>query len=401
MRGLGYGKLRWQDVENQVENAVRAELVRIVRAAFERLLEEYRDEVIRGRRYARGFRHKRWGYRVRKQIWTRWGVIPQVRIPRVRNVSLGREIRLLSEEYVRHTGEIGFLLFWGYLGGLPLRRLRVWLRSWFGETMSAGALSRIVRSVWRMFEENRRKDLGGCRYAALVLDGIWIRIRGEGKRVLLVAIGVDWLGRYEVLDWSCAKQESADAWQRFLRRLWERGLRGVEVVVSDAAKGIWVAAARVFPKARHQACLWHFSREVRARVPAPDRQRFLRGFWRIFDAETEEEAWREFEKLSRKWRSRAGEALQHIRSQWFRLVVFFQFPEEWRHRVRTVNLAEGVFKRARVFFRRYPGWESADHAMQSFGMFLLGSTAYRHATRHLFDPNNFSLLPPENFNTFY
>ena len=51
-----------------MENAVRAELVRIVRAAFERLLEEYRDEVIRGRRYARGFRHKRWGYRVRKQI---------------------------------------------------------------------------------------------------------------------------------------------------------------------------------------------------------------------------------------------------------------------------------------------------------------------------------------------
>ena len=56
-------------------------MVGIVPSAFERLLEEYRDQLIRGRRYAHGFRHKRWGYRVRKAIWTRWGVIEQVRVP--------------------------------------------------------------------------------------------------------------------------------------------------------------------------------------------------------------------------------------------------------------------------------------------------------------------------------
>ena len=401
MRGLGYGKVNWQDLEKQVENAIRAELVEIVRSAFERLLEEYRDQLIRGRRYARGFRHKRWGYRVRKAIWTRWGVIDQVRVPRIRNVSLGREIRLLSDEYVRYAGDIGFLLFWGYLGGLPLRRLRVWLRSWFGQTLAVGTISRIVRSVWRGFEEMRNRDLSGCAYAALVLDGVWIRVRKQGRRVLLVAIGVDWQGRYEVLDWACAREESGDAWLRLLRRLQERGLRDVEVIVSDGAEGIASAVRWAFPRVRHQACLWHFAGEVRRRVPAPERDRFMRGFWRLFDSESREEALQSFKELCREWQDGAAEALAHIRANWPRLVVFYRFPERWRHRVRTVNLAEGIFKRARVFFRRYPGWESEDHAMQAFAMFLLGSTAYRYANRHIFDPKRFSLLPPENFNTFY
>lgn len=401
MRGLGYGKIRWQDIEDQVENAVQGELLEIIRKAIERLLEGYRDELIRGRRYARGFRHKRWGYRIRKAIWTRWGVISGVRVPRIRNVALGREVQLLAERYVRYAGDIGFLLFWGYLGGLPLRRLRVWLRGWFGQTLAIGTISRIVRSVYEEFESMRRAELRRRRYAALVLDGIHVRIRKQGKRVLLVAIGVDWLGRYEVLDWGCAREESSEAWVRLLRRLRERGLEEVEAIVSDGAEGIASAVRWVFPGVSHQACLWHFAGEVRRRVPGAERDRFMRGFWRVFDVDDEVEARSEFQALWAKWHKRAPEALRHIQDNWPRLVVFFRFPERWRHRIRTVNLAEGLFKRARVFFRRHPGWESEEHAMRGFAVFLLGSTAYRHAHQHLFDRRSLSLPPPENFNTFY
>jgi len=115
--------------------------------------------------------------------------------------------------------------------------------------------------------------------------------------------------------------------------------------------------------------------------------------------DTEEEARAEFRRFRRKWRLKAPEALEHIRRAWERLVVFYRFPEQWWYRIRRVNLAEGLFKRARVFFRRYPGWESPEHAMQAFGIFLLGSSAYRHANRHIFEPNAFSLMPPGNLNT--
>src|ERR1700704_5534744 len=47
-----------------------------------------------------------------------------------------------------------------------------------------------------------------------------------------------------------------------------RGLRGVELIVSDACMGLVESVAEYFPEARWQRCMVHFYRNVFSHVPA-------------------------------------------------------------------------------------------------------------------------------------
>ena len=55
--------------------------------------------------------------------------------------------------------------------------------------------------------------------------------------------------------------ESYDSWLAFLRKIRERGVGGVELVVSDAHGGLVAAAAEVFQGAAWQRCAVHLMRD--------------------------------------------------------------------------------------------------------------------------------------------
>ncbi len=54
----------------------------------------------------------------------------------------------------------------------------------------------------------------------------------------------------------------------FLRHLADRGLSGVQLIVSDACRGPVESAAEVLPDARWQRCVVHFYRNVFSLVPS-------------------------------------------------------------------------------------------------------------------------------------
>jgi hypothetical protein len=48
----------------------------------------------------------------------------------------------------------------------------------------------------------------------------------------------------------------------------ERGLKGVQLIISDACRGLTESAAEYLPEARWQRCMVHFYRNVFSHVPA-------------------------------------------------------------------------------------------------------------------------------------
>ena len=66
------------------------------------------------------------------------------------------------------------------------------------------------------------------------------------SKALLVAYGVNDHGEREVLDLAVEAGEMEVAWRRFLNRLLDRGLAGVQLVISDAHSGLRAAIERVF-----------------------------------------------------------------------------------------------------------------------------------------------------------
>ena len=87
---------------------------------------------------------------------------------------------------------------------------------------------------------------------------------GEVRNVsLLVASAVNSEGFA-----SESAKEDKSGWSAFLRHLVDRGLKGVQLVISDACRGLVESVADFLPEARYQRCMVHFYRNVFSHVPS-------------------------------------------------------------------------------------------------------------------------------------
>jgi putative transposase len=103
------------------------------------------------------------------------------------------------------------------------------------------------------------------------LDGIVMKRTwaGEVRNIsLLVAIGVNAEGFREIVGICEGAKEDKSGWSAFLRHLVDRGLKGVELIISDACRGLVESVTEYLPDARWQRCVVHFYRNVFSHVPA-------------------------------------------------------------------------------------------------------------------------------------
>ena len=95
----------------------------------------------------------------------------------------------------------------------------------------------------------------------LYLDGIIMKRSwaGEVRNVsLLVASAVNSEGFREILGICEGAKEDKSGWSAFLRHLVDRGLNGVQLIISDACRGLMESAAEYLPQARWQRCMMGF-----------------------------------------------------------------------------------------------------------------------------------------------
>ena len=100
-----------------------------------------------------------------------------------------------------------------------------------------------------------------------------IRISMDGKGRFLDNIFVERLWRsmkYECVYLGIMEgpKEDKSGWSGFLRHLVDRGLTGVQLVVSDACRGLVESAAEFLPDAQWQRCVVHFYRNAFSLVPS-------------------------------------------------------------------------------------------------------------------------------------
>ena len=126
------------------------------------------------------------------------------------------------------------------------------------------------------------RELDEQAFPYVFVDATYCKARVAGRVVsqaVVIATGVSADGRREVLGSAVGDSETEDFWTEFLRGLRERGLHGVQLVISDHHRGLMNAIDAVMVGASWQRCRVHFMRNVLAKVGGPR--------WVIYD-----EAWR-------------------------------------------------------------------------------------------------------------
>ncbi len=104
------------------------------------------------------------------------------------------------------------------------------------------------------------------------MDARYEKVRVGGRVVsqgVLIVSGVREEGFREILAVEVADTESEATYQELFRSLKRRGLRGVELVVSDDHEGLKAAVAHHFQGTRWQRCQVHYARNLLGMVAMP------------------------------------------------------------------------------------------------------------------------------------
>lgn len=368
------GRIALSQMVEQGWNQVREQVLEQLKRTIEGLLQAERDQRIAQRRQ-QGEKVYRWGYTVRKCWQTLWGELQQVRVPRLR----GREEIGLIEKYQRHG--LDEVLFALAVGGLSQRKVVQWVRRFAGGALSPATIGAVLGQAEAEIQQRRQQPLSAATYPVLVVDGVHLRYRRRADRVaqpgvLLVALGVQPNGRFQVLDWLAAPSETTEAYEQLFTRLFERRLERVQLIVSDGLDSITGAAQIVYPTADHQLCLVHWFRNLQAETPPLERwqrRKLRREFWWLWEADDERQLRLWATSFCRRWRVGAPRMVEKFQAELHRVLAYLRWPLEWRHRLRTTNLAEGFFRHLRRYLSRFPGCQNAAHSEQVLGCYVLAA----------------------------
>ncbi len=135
--------------------------------------------------------------------------------------------------------------------------------------ISKSEVSRICSQLDTDVAAWRERDLAAQATPYVFLDATYCKARVNGRvvsRAVVIATGVTADGHREVLGVDVGDSENEDFWTEFLRGLRDRGLHGVQLVISDAHRGLTNAIGTVCAGAAWQRCRVHFMRNALAKV---------------------------------------------------------------------------------------------------------------------------------------
>ncbi len=229
-----------------------------------------------------------------------------------------------------------------YVQGVSTRRVKKIVEELCGMDVSSTQVSRAAEQLDEMLLAWRERELGRYRY--LVLDAQYEKVRQAGQvldAAVLIACGVDAKGHRDVLGCSVSLSEAEVHWRQFLSELKDRGLHGLELVVSDAHEGLAAARKAVFPSVPWQRCQFHLQQNAGQYVPT----HALRGpvaadIRSIFNAPDLDEANHLLEKLISKYETKAPKLANWAEDNLPEGFTVFSFPPSHRRRLRTTNLVE-------------------------------------------------------------
>ncbi len=273
--------------------------------------------------------NQRNGYRTRP--WdTRLGTIA-LDIPKLRHGSYFPS--WLLEPRRRAEQALVSVVVEAYVQGVSTRKVEDLVQALGIERMSKSQVSELAKTLDETVRVFRERPLEGA-YRYVWLDALYFKCR-EGGRVCsvagLVAVGVNSEGRREVLGLDVVTSEDGAGWLAFIRSLVARGLRGVELVISDAHVGLKTAIESALSGATWQRCRTHFMRNLLMRVPK-SMQGVVASLVRSIFAQPDVESVRaQHARIVEQLKPRFAQAAQMLADARDELLAFTSFPKEhWR-----------------------------------------------------------------------
>ena len=301
------------------------------------------------------------GYRTRT-LYTRVGPL-SLRVPQTRNGEFSTDI---FNKYQRSEQAFVLGLMEMYVQGASTRKVKKVTEALCGASFSKSTVNQLCVNLDAVVNAWRNRELTDKRYPFLIVDALVIDIRRDGairSSGMLIVYGVNEQGYREPLDFMVADSETEASWMELFKRLKARGLREVDLVVSDAHTGLITALKQQFQGAQWQRCQVHFMRNILGVCPRHLRKDLADQLKLIFTAADTATARKLANDVMESFESKAEKAMDVLENGLEHALTMLNFPKRYRKRLRTSNLAERMneeIRRRQRVIRIFPNEASAE-----------------------------------------
>lgn len=311
---------------------------------------------------------ERQGYRNgsrERSLTTRVGSLT-LQVPRLRQGTFTTD---LFDRYQRSEQALLLCMVEMVIQGVSTRKVSAVVEELCGEEVSKSQVSALCQRLDPQVAAWRERDLGQTLYPFVIVDALVIRVRKEGQvkpQSLLLATGINRDGYREILGLFLGDSESEASWSAFFSALKQRGLSGVDLVVSDHHKGLVKALSTQFQEVAWQQGQTHLTRNVLSACPQKEQAALHKQLRRLFEAETQEAARQVLTEILATFGQSAPKACDCLETAFDDATAVLCLPERYRKRLRTTNsqerLNEEIRRRERVI-RIFPNPASAERLL--------------------------------------
>lgn len=360
----------------------------LVKEALQEVLDAEMTEFLGADRNERSA--ERTGYRsgyYSRGLVTRIGKL-ELRVPRDRS---GEFSTALFERYQRSEKALVAALAEMYVQGVSTRKVTAITEELCGHRFSASSISAINKGMDEALARFAGRPLDEV-YPYLILDARYEKVREDGvirSQAVLIAIGINWEGQRQVLAVELANRESATSWKDFLVTLKQRGLHGVEFVVSDDHAGLKRAIGEILPEAAWQRCYVHFLRNALDYLPRKADDDCLQELRWIYDRRDLQEAQRDLAAWISKWQAKYPKLVDWVEGSIGETLTFYRLPRTHHKHLKSTNMLERLneeIKRRTRVVRIFPNTASCERLVRA--LCVETHEAWLEASRYL----NMSLL---------
>ena len=326
-----------------------------------------------------------------RTLCTRLGTIP-LTVPRHRYEPFKS---MIFDNYSRSEAAFISTITEMVVNGVSTRKVSLVVEQLCGTSISKSSVSDLCKDLDNSVNEFKERPLEG-NHPFLLVDATYFKVR-ENHRIisnaLMIAFTINEKGMREIVGFELYNCENKDNWGDFFMRLKARGLKGLQMITSDAHEGILHGIQKVFPDVPWQRCQFHFSKNIVEKAPKKYQAGLRLELSTMFHSASLEEAIKKRDDILKDYSDVAPKAMECLDEGFDSATTVFYLPYTVQRRVRTSNYIERVnreLKRRSTAIGVFPNGKSIIRLMGT--LLIEYHEKYQNINRMFFDPTYLEIV---------
>src|SRR5213078_1752420 len=249
------------------------------------------------------------------------------------------------ERYHRRRSDLDQAIGEMFVAGVSMARVGEVVETLTGTKPSASTVSRVFHTLESEYEQWKRRKLSE-RYVYAFADGTYFTViyNGEGcKMPIMAVVGIAETGERDVLAFSVGDRENEQAWKDLLEDLKQRGVKAIDLWVSDGNQAMLNAITKKFPDSARQRCVVHKMDNVLSYVPTKQQEQLKPELKALFYQKDRQVAEQAVAAFIEKYQQIYPTAIACLQRDLEACLTFYSFPKEHWKTIRTNNVMERLF----------------------------------------------------------